>query len=109
MSSSDPDFMAAAKDFQKGGWIVALFGFAGRLARLLISDEQSTFIKYIRHCFAGSIVGVLTYFVLYGQDISGINKAIIMATSGAFAPEIFEAVRKKYNSYGKKEVKRKRR
>lgn len=107
MSASDPDFVAAAKDFQRGGWIVAVFGFAGRLARMLISDEDSTVIKYIRHCFAGSIVGVLTYFVLYGQDISGINKSIIMATSGAFAPEIFERLRKKYN--GKEKQRKKRR
>lgn len=106
MNSSDPDFMAAAKDFQRGGWIVAVFGFAGRLARMLISDEKSTVIKYIRHCFAGSIVGVLTYFILYGQDMSGINKAIIMATSGAFAPEIFERLRLKFN--GKTKTRKKR-
>lgn len=107
MNSSDPDLMAAAKDFQRGGWIVAVFGFAGRLARMLISDEESTIVKYIRHCFAGSIVGVLAYFILYGQDISGINKSIIMATSGAFAPEIFERLRRKYN--GKERTVKKRR
>jgi hypothetical protein len=106
MSSSDPDFVEAAKDFQRGGWIVAIFGFAGRLARMLISDENSSVIKFIRHCIAGSIVGVLSYFCLHGQEMSGINKAIIMTTAGAFSPEIFERIRKKINGEEKPKKRR---
>jgi hypothetical protein len=96
MTTTDPDFAAAAQDFKRGGWIVSLLGGAGMLARMLLNDESHPVIYYARKIIAGAIVGVIVYFSLYGTDISGLNKSIIMSTAGAGAPEIMENIRKRF-------------
>lgn len=88
MSSPDPDFASALAEFKRGGWLVSLLGLGGAAARWLISDRNSTVWKLIRNCIAGAIVGVISFFALYGQDIPEIYKSIVMATSGALAPEL---------------------
>lgn len=93
---TDPNFGAAAEDFKRGGWIVSLLGGAGMLARMLLSDEEHKVVFYVRRIIAGSIVGVLAYFTLHGIEMDGLKKSLIMCTAGAFAPEIFEYLRKKY-------------
>ena len=90
MSSADPDLAGAMQDFKKGGWVVSLFGGAGMLARMLLTDKASPIIVWIRRVIAGSIIGVLTYFAVWGQPISGIYKAIILSVSGAISPELLE-------------------
>jgi len=77
-------------DFRRGGWIVSLFGGAGMLARMLLTDQHSPLIVWIRRIVAGSIVGVLAYFAVWGQPISGIYKAVILSVSGALSPELLE-------------------
>lgn len=96
MTSTDPDFAAAAQDFKRGGWVVSLLGGAGMLARMLLTDESHPAIYYLRKVIAGAIVGVIVYFALYGTDISGLNKSMIMSTAGAGAPEIMENIRKRF-------------
>lgn len=66
------------------------------LARMLLSDEHHKVVYYVRRIIAGSIVGVLAYFTLHGVEMNGLKKSLIMCTAGAFAPEIFEYLRKKY-------------
>lgn len=95
---TDPNFGAAADDFKRGGWIVSLLGGAGMLARMLLEDEDHKAIFYVRRIIAGSIVGVLAYFTLHGIEMDGLKKSLIMCTAGAFAPEIFEHLRKKYKA-----------
>jgi len=90
MSATDPDLAGAMQDFKKGGWVVSLFGGAGMLARMLLTDKASPIMVWIRRTIAGSIIGVLAYFAVWGQDISGIYKAIILSVSGAIAPELLE-------------------
>lgn len=96
MTTTDPDFAAAAQDFKRGGWVVSLLGGAGMLARMLLNDESHPVIYYLRKVIAGAIVGVIVYFALYGTDISGLQKSIIMSTAGAGAPEIMENIRKRF-------------
>lgn len=96
MTTTDPDFAAAAQDFKRGGWVVSLLGGAGMLARMLLTDESHPVIYYLRKIIAGAIVGVIIYFSLYGTSISGLNKSIIMSTAGAGAPEIMENIRKRF-------------
>lgn len=108
-SSTDPDLVGAMADFKRGGWITALFGLAGGLVRLLISDETSTAIWWVRRLLASCIVGVLSYFALWGVDIPGIYKSVILATSGMACPELIDITLKKYRREGKKVVKRKKR
>ena len=93
----DPDFGAAAEDFRRGGWIVSLLGGAGMLARMLISDETHKIIYWVRRIIAAAIVGVICYFALWGANIDGLKKSIIMCTAGTFAPEIMEYLRLKYS------------
>ncbi len=97
MTSTDPDFAAAAQDFKRGGWVVSLLGGAGMLARMLLNDESHPVIYYLRKIIAGAIVGVIIYFALYGTSISGLQKSIIMSTAGAGAPEIMENIRKRFS------------
>lgn len=95
---SDPNFGAALDDFKRGGWIVSILGGAGMLARLLLDDEQHPVRFWIARIVAGSIVGVVCYFALWGTDISGIYKSIIMSTAGAGAPELMRYMKAKYNN-----------
>lgn len=96
--ASSPDFNAAADDFRKGGWIVSLLGGAGMLARMLITDQSSKLIVWIRKILAAGIVGVIVYFALHGVEMSGIYKALILAFSGMGSPEIVELVVSKINN-----------
>ncbi len=96
MATTDPDFASAAQDFKRGGWVVSLLGGAGMLARMLLTDESHPVVYYLRKIIAGAIVGVIVYFALYGTDISGLNKSIIMSTAGAGSPEIMENIRKRF-------------
>jgi hypothetical protein len=97
------DWAGAIEDFKRGGWIVAMLGGAGVLARILISDEKKGWVFGMQRVCAGSIVGVITYFALYNIDILPIYKSVILATSGAFSPELFKFVLSKLLKYGKRQ------
>jgi len=86
----DPDLTNAVRDFQKGGWIVAILGALGMIARMIFDDEKRPLVVWIKKGFAGAICGVLMYFALHGADIDPIYKSILYSTSGALAPELFE-------------------
>lgn len=109
MTSTDPDWAAAAADFKRGGWITALFGMAGMLARLLITDEAHPAIWWIRRLLASTIIGTLAYFAVWGADLPGIYKSILLTTIGTAGPEVIDIVIKRYRHEGKKIVKRSRR
>lgn len=109
MTSTDPDWGNAIADFKRGGWVTALFGLAGGLVRLLITDEAHPAIWWVRRLLASCIVGVLSYFALWGTDIPGIYKSIILTTSGMACPEIVDIVIKRYRHESKKIVKRAKR
>ena len=101
MNTTDPDLAGALQDFKKGGWVVSLFGGAGMLARMLLTDKASPVMVWIRRTLAGSIIGVLAYFAVWGQPISGIYKAIILSVSGAVAPEALELMISRVNEFNK--------
>lgn len=86
----DPDFGQAAADFKRGGWIVALLGAAGMLARMILTNEDQPAVVWVKRVVAGGIVGVIMYFALHGTSIDPLYKSIILSTSGAIAPELFE-------------------
>jgi len=91
------DYVQAISDFKKGGWIVAVLGGIGVLIRWLLSDEHHGKIFWIRRTIAGTLVGIMAYFALYQVEMDGIYKSVILSTSGAFSPELFEFARKKLN------------
>lgn len=95
---SEQDFAAAAEEFKRGGWIVSLLGGAGMLARMLLDDEKHKSIYWIRRIIAGSIVGIVVYFALYGTELSGLHKSVIMSSAGAGSPELMEYIRKRFSN-----------
>ncbi len=95
---SDPNFQQAIEEFKKGGWIVALLGGAGVCVRLLISNQENTKMFVFQRVMAGTIMGVITYFALYGVEIDMIYKSVILANSGAFSPEILKYIERKFKN-----------
>lgn len=95
MSLQDPDLANAIQDFKKGGWVIALLGGLGMLARLILTNEEYKFFVWLRKIIAGGIVGVLAYFALYGTDIDPLYKSVIYSISGSVAPEIWNLIKSK--------------
>ena len=101
MNSPDPDLANAIQDFKKGGWVIALLGSLGMLARLILTNEEYKFFVWLRKIVAGGIVGVLAYFALYGTNIDPLYKSVIYSISGSVAPEVWNLIKSKF----KKETK----
>jgi hypothetical protein len=96
VSPVDPSILETAEDFKKGGWIVAVLGALGAIARLIITEEKWQAIIWIRKALAGAIVGTLIYFAINSAPIDGMYKGIIYASCGALAPDIFEGLKRKF-------------
>ena len=95
---SDRSIQEVASEFIKGGWIVAILGALGAMARLMLSQQKHNWVVWVKKIAAGGIVGVLTYFALYPIDIDPMYKAVMFSISGALAPELFEAVTLKFKT-----------
>jgi len=95
-SANGPDYQEAISDFQRGGWITVLLGMLGMAIRLLVSDEKSTWIWWVRKLIAAGMSGILAYFLLWGVDMHGLYKSVILTTSGMVCPELVEIARKAY-------------
>lgn len=96
MSPVDPSILETAEDFKKGGWIVAVLGALGAIARFIITEEKWQSVVFVRKVIAGSIVGTLVYFAINNAPIDGMYKGIIYASCGALAPDIFESLKRKF-------------
>jgi hypothetical protein len=96
MSPVDPSLLETAEDFKKGGWIVAVLGALGAVARLIITEEKFKAIIWIRKGIAGAIVGTLVYFGIDHAPIEPMYKGIIYSSSGALAPDIFEWLKRRF-------------
>jgi uncharacterized membrane protein YeaQ/YmgE (transglycosylase-associated protein family) len=88
--------MDTAQEFKRGGWVVAVLGALGAVARLIITEERFKAIIWIRKGIAGAIVGTLVYFAVNPTNIDQLYKGIIYASSGALAPDIFEWLKSKF-------------
>ena len=95
MSQDPQSLIDTAQEFKKGGWIVAMLGGLGAIARLIITEERFKPIIWIRKGIAGAIVGTLVYFAVNPANIDQLYKGIIYASSGALAPDIFEWAKRK--------------
>jgi len=96
MSPIDPSLLETAEDFKKGGWIVAVLGALGAIARLIITEERFKAIIWIRKGIAGAIVGTLVYFGINHAPMDAMYKGIIYSSTGALAPDIFEWLKRKF-------------
>jgi len=96
MSPVDSSIIDTAEEFKKGGWIVAVLGALGAIARFIITEEKFRWVVLLRKALAGAIVGTLVYFGINFAPIDPIYKGIIYSTSGALAPDIFEWIKSKF-------------
>lgn len=94
MTPDDQSINALVEEFKKGGWIMAVLGGLGMLARLILTNERYSFFIWMRKIVAGGIVGVLAYFAMYGMDIADIYKSVLCSIAGSIAQELFELTRK---------------
>jgi hypothetical protein len=86
--TAGPDYEAAMQDFKRGGWITALFGGAGMLARLLVTDEAHPAIWWTRRILASVIIGVLSYFAVWP----------LLTFSGMAGPELIDWVIRQFRN-----------
>jgi hypothetical protein len=96
MSPVDPSILETAEDFKKGGWIVAVLGALGAVARFIITEEKWQAVVFVRKVIAGSIVGTLIYFAINHAPLESLYKGIIYSSAGALAPDIFEWLKRKF-------------
>ena len=95
---NDESYSQIVAEFKRAGWIMGVLGAAGMIARLVFTNEKFAIFVWGRKIFAAAIVGIIVHFSLYEIDISEMYKSVICAISGSFAPEVFEAVRKRFLS-----------
>ena len=93
---SEPTLQDLLDEFKKTGWLFAILGGAGMLARLILTDEKYNTTRWFRMVMAGAIVGVVCYFALHQTSIDPFYKSVLCSISGSIAPELFNRVRKKF-------------
>ena len=76
------------KEFLSGGWLVAIIGAAGMIARLLTDDTKATFASQMKKIFVASICSIIAWFLLENIDMSSLSKAVIYGVIGVISPEI---------------------
>jgi hypothetical protein len=92
--SPDPNLTKTVEDLKEGGWLMAILGALGALLRLLISDEEHTWVVWVRRTIAGAIIGIIAYFAVHGL-VPPIYEAVIYSISGTFASEILDVIRRR--------------
>ena len=96
MNQDDQSLNVMLDELKTGGWIMAILGGIGMLARLILTNEEYSFVTWTRKIIAGGIVGVLAYFALNDTSLLPIYKSVLCSISGSIAPELFELVRKTF-------------
>jgi hypothetical protein len=80
------------KEFLTGGWLVALIGAAGMIARLLTDDTKTTLRQQIQRILAAAICATIAWFILESTDFSSLTKAVIYGIIGVISPEILQGL-----------------
>ena len=96
MNIDDPTLQGVVEEFKKTGWVMAILGAIGMLARLILTNEKYNTVIWTRKIIAGGIVGVLCYFGFYEADIAPLYRSVVCSIAGSIAPELFEFIRRKF-------------
>lgn len=96
MNVDDDTLKSVAEEFKKTGWVMAILGALGMIARLILTNEKFVWAIWTRKAIAGGIVGVLCYFGLYEAEIDPLYRSVLCSIAGSLAPELFEFIRKKF-------------
>lgn len=92
----DDSLRQLTEELRKGGWVMAILGAMGMLARLILTNEKYSTIIWTRKILAGGIVGVISYLSLLNLDIDPIYKSVLSSIAGSMSPELFDFVRRKF-------------
>lgn len=82
------------KQFMEGGWLVAVIGAAGMIARLLSDDTKATFSSQIKKIVIASICSVIAWFLLENIEFNSLVKAVTYGVIGVISPEIVTGLAK---------------
>lgn len=93
---SDDSLNQLYEELRKGGWVMAVLGAMGMLARLILTNEKYSAVIWTRKVIAGGIIGVISYLSLLNFDIDPIYKSVLVSIAGSMAPELFDFVRRKF-------------
>lgn len=96
MNVDDPTLQSVVEEFKKTGWVMAVLGGLGMLARLILTNEKYNTIIWSRKIIAGGIVGVLCYFGLYDTEVAPLYRSVLCSVAGSIAPELFDYLRRKF-------------
>jgi hypothetical protein len=80
------------KEFLTGGWIVALLGGLGMLARNLIDGIERSYWEHFKRIVAAAICSTIAWFILEQVEVSSLTKAICYGIVGVVSPEIIQGV-----------------
>jgi hypothetical protein len=85
--------------FIKGGWIVALIGAAGMIARLVVSEEDTPMNQVVRNIAAAMIASSISWFIMEQFEINSMIKAITYGLVGLNSPELLKGITKISGSF----------
>lgn len=89
------------KEFLAGGWLVAIIGAAGMVARLLTDDKKATIKEQVKKVITAAICSVIVWFLLENVDISSLTKAVIYGVTGVVSPEILQGLTRLAQQFAK--------
>ncbi len=90
------------KEFLTGGWIVAVVGALGMLARSLLDGVERSHLEHFKRILAAAICSTIAWFVLEQVEVSSLTKAISYGVVGVVSPEILQGVTKLAKRFAKK-------
>ena len=95
------DLMEVAKLWKETGWLTAVIGSAGMIARLLANPIQGTIWDSVRRVMMAAIVSTLAWFIVEQIEVSSLVKAVTYGVAGLLAPEIIDGLTTLAKKYSK--------
>ena len=89
------------QEFFAGGWLVAIIGAAGMVARLLSSDDKTTLKEQIKKIVTAAICSIIVWFLLENVELSSLTKAVVYGITGVISPEILKGLTRLAQQFAK--------
>lgn len=89
-------------EFLRGGWIVALIGALGMLARSFMDGVKRSVLEQTKRIIAAAICSTIAWFILEQVDVSSLTKAISYGITGVVSPEILQGITVLSKKFAKK-------
>jgi len=89
-------------EFLRGGWIVALIGALGMVARSFMDGVKRTYTEQIKRIIAAAICSTIAWFILEQVEVSSLTKAISYGITGVISPEILQGLTLLSKKFAKK-------